>query len=475
MRLHDQFGLVIETNSNVLKLQNSHLTGKTEEMKSNDGNKFRVAIMVGTLVFFYVLSAVADTLITPDNPAINYYGRFDYSNPKALRFNWSGTTIEFLVSGTTSVGLELTDGAGYFDIEVDGKALSSPLFAGSYSSKRYDCIMGLSTGDHVIRIIRRNEPYWVIATFSGIYLTNGAKLKPLAKPVRKMEFCGDSFTAGYFIEACDDQQAKTNVNKSWARLTSKAFKAQDIILAESGIGLTKSLGGKSSFPKKYPGALDTMGGASTPVWNFSSWIPDIVTIFLGINDNSSGVNDNDYTTTLHSFVSTIRSNYPTTPILFISYTGSKDQATKAAVAAETTSLGHKNIHFLECKQAINGCSWHPTVTDAKGISDSVVAKVKQIMGWDTVSVSVVKKEVRNTVHQVSKIKASYIGRKTVEITTDKLSPENLVRIVSADGRCVAQLRSDFSGVCKWNTSRVSEGTYFISSRSTGSTFIFINK
>jgi hypothetical protein len=444
-------------------------------MKSIDGNKFRLAIMVGMLVFFYVLSVGADTLITPDNPAINYYGRFDYSNPKALRFNWSGTTIEFLVSGTTSVGLELTDGAGYFDIEVDGKALSSPLFAGSYNSKRYDCITGLSTGDHVIRIIRRNEPYWVIATFSGIYLTNGAKLKLLAKPVRKMEFCGDSFTAGYFIEACDDQQAKTNTNKSWARLTSKAFKAQDIILAESGIGLTKSLGGKSSFPKKYPGALDTMGGASTPVWNFSSWIPDIVTIFLGINDNSSGVNDNDYTTALHSFVSTIRGNYPTTPILFMSYTGSKDQATKAAVAAETTSLGHKNIHFLECKQAINGCSWHPTIDDAKGISDSVVAKIKQILGWDTTAVSVVKKESFSSLAKVSQIKASYINRQIVEITIDKMSTEDIVRIISVDGRCVALLRADFSGRCKWNTSKVSKGIYYIKSQNAGCTSIFINK
>lgn len=444
-------------------------------MKSADTSKLWIVIIVVGWNSLFVSNSVADILFTPDNPAINYYGRFDYTNPKALRFNWSGTTIEFLVSGTSTVGLELTDGAGYFDIEVDGNTLATPLFAGSYTSKRYDCVNGLSTGDHVIRIIRRNEPYWVIATFSGIYLTNGAKFKTLAKPVRKMEYCGDSFTAGYFIEACDDQQAKTNTNKSWARLTSKAFKAQDIILAESGIGLTKSLGGKTNFPKKYMGTLDTMGGASTPVWNFSSWIPDIVTIFLGINDNSSGVTDNEYTTALHAFVSTIRGNYPTTPILFMSYTGSKDQATKAAVAAETTSLGHKNIHFLECKQAINGCSWHPTVTDAKGISDSVVAKVKQILGWDTVAVSVVKKENFYTHAKFSKIKTSYINQQILKISTEKMSSGDLVRIVSADGRCVVQLKPDFSGCCRWNTSNVSEGIYYIHIRNAGCTRIYIDK
>jgi hypothetical protein len=444
-------------------------------MKMFDKRNLSIAILMVGWISIFAPDSVADTLISPDNSAINYYGRFDNTNPKALRFNWSGTTIEFLVSGTATVGLELTDGAGYFDIEVDGKLTPTPLFAGSYTSKRYDCVSGLSTDDHVIRIIRRNEPYWVIATFSGIYLTNGAKLKPLAKPVRKMEFCGDSFTAGYFIEACDDQQAKTNTNKSWARLTSKAFKAQDIILAESGIGLSKSLGGKSTFPKKYPGTLDTVGGATTPLWKFSSWIPDIVTIFLGINDNSSGVTDNEYTNALHSFVSTIRGNYPTTPILFMSYTGSKDQATKAAVAAETTSLGHKNIHFLECKQAINGCSWHPTAADAKGISDSVVVKIKQILGWDTVAVSIGENANYNTLTKYSKIKTSRISQQIVEITTEKMFSGDLVRIISADGRCVAQLRTDFSGRCRWNASNVSDGVYYIHFRNAGCTSIFLNK
>ncbi len=426
------------------------------------------------MISCFVQLTNADTLITPDNSMINYYGRFDFTNPAAVRFNWSGTTIEFLVSGTSSVGLELTDGAGYFDIEIDGKVQTSPLFADASNSKRYDCVSGLSTGDHIIRIIRRNEPYWVIATFSGIYLTNGAKLKPLPKPVRKMEFCGDSFTAGYFIEACDDQQAKTNANKSWARLTSKAFKAQDIILAESGIGLTKSLGGKSSFPKKYAGTLDTFGGASTPMWNFSSWIPDIVTIFLGINDNSSGATDSEYTTALHSFVNTIRSNYPSTPILFMSYTGSKDQATKAAVAAETTSLGHKNIHFLECKQAINGCSWHPTVTDAKGIADSVVAKIKQILGWDTTAVATMGKVISKKYEAVSGVKILSNDCQTVVIAINNVSGQT-IRIVSADGSVVKRLQSDHNGIYRWNIAHVPNGVYFISTLYNGNEKIIVNR
>ena len=417
----------------------------------------------------------ADTLISPDDPAINYYGRFDFSNPKAPRFNWSGSVIELLVSGAITVGMELTDGAGYYDIEVDGKAQSTPVYADSWSSKKYSLVTALSSGSHVIRIIRRNEPYWAIATLSGIYLSSGGKILPLAKPARKMEFCGDSWTAGYFIEDCADQQANTNTNKSWARLTSKAFKAQDVILAESGIGMLKSLGGKTCLPKKYPGTLDTMGGAPTPMWDFSTWIPDIVSIFLGINDKSSGATDNEYIAAVHSFVATIRGNYPKTPILFISYTGCMDQATKSAVAAETTSLGHKGIYFWECKKQVNGCSWHPSIADAQEISDSVVAKIKQITGWDTATVSVADAKIRSDAHQVAQINAARMNSHTILITAHQDLAGNPIQVINGSGKLVKRLQIDLSGVCRWNTAQTSEGFYYIGGIKTGWTRVFIKR
>lgn len=432
-------------------------------------------VFVTALLLVNQNATAEDTLILPDDPNINYYGRFDFTNPKAPRFNWSGSTIELKISGSTSVGIELTDGAGYYDIEVDGKVQSAPVYANSYSSRKYTIVSALSTDAHVIRIVKRNEPYWVVTTFSGIYLSNGGKTLPLAKPVRKMEFMGDSFTAGYFIEECTDQQANTNTNKSWARLTSKAFNAQDIILAESGIGLVKSLGGKSSLPKKYPGTLDTVGNMSTPMWNFSNWIPDIVSIFLGINDKNSGVTDNEYTAAVHDFVKTIRGNYPSTPILFISYTGCMDEATKAAVAAETTTLGHKDVYFMECKQKINGCSWHPTVDDAQQISDSVVAKIKQITGWDNTPVSFGKTEAGKNARKSVQITTSRIDNRTMLILTDQIGAGYPIQVMTANGQVVKKMRFDLSGKCNWHTTHASEGFYFIGSRELGWTKVFVER
>jgi lysophospholipase L1-like esterase len=434
----------------------------------------RLLVLVTAGICTYVSGLEADTLITADNPHINYYGRFDFTNALAPRSNWSGTTIEIKVSNAKTVGVELIDGAGYFDIEIDGKIQETPLFADSYSSKKYTIVSSLTSASHVIRIVRRNEPYWVIATFKGFYLSDGAVTQPLDKPVRKMEFCGDSWTAGYFIESCADQQMHTNANKSWARLTSKAFKAQDAILAESGIGLTKSLGGKTSLPQKYLAALDTMGGAASPRWNFASWIPDIVTIFLGINDKSSGATDNEYTNAVHSFVTTLRSNYPSTPILFISYGGCMDNATKAAVAAETTSLNHKKVYFMECKQQVKGCSWHPDTTDARAISDSVIVKIKEILGWDTTLTTAVTIPHHSNALS-SHIKVSQINNRTMRITCTIKKPHTKLTITNAAGTLIQTLQNNNNDHYLWDIGTVSNGVYFVNSESIGQTRVVVRR
>ena len=408
----------------------------------------------------------ADTLISPDDPGINYFGRFDFSNPKTPRFNWCGSTIECMVSGSTTVGMEITDGAGYYDVEVDGAVQSAPVYANSWSSKKYALATGLSSGSHVIRIIHRNEPYWAIATLSGIYLSSGATLLPWAKPPRTMEFCGDSWTAGYFVEACADQQLNTNANKSWARLTSKAFKAQDVILAESGICLVQKSGGRTCFPKKYPGTFDTTGGIPTPLWNFSSWIPDIVSIFLGINDKNSGVSDNDFITAVHSFVNTIRGNYPNASILFIALTGDMDQAAKTAVAAETTTLGHKGVYYLECTITATGCQYHPTVAEDKKIADSVIATIKRITGWDTTQSSATL-EAKCGAYPTAHLNVGRIDRGALLISAYRGAAGGPILIVNAHGQVVKQLQLDASHQCRWNTAETSEGMYFIGGLETG--------
>ena len=411
-------------------------------------------------------ASAADILVGADNPLINYYGRFDFSNPKAPRFDWSGSTVEFAVSGSATVSMEMADGAGYYDVEVDGKAQTPPTNANSVVSKKYPLATGLSTGTHLIRIIRRNEAYGAAATFGGIYVAEGGTLVPAPKPARKMEFVGDSWTAGYFDEACVEQQANTNTNKAWARLTSKAFHAQDIILAESGIGLAKSLSGKTVMPKKYPATFDTTGGLSSPAWDFA-WKPDIVSIFLGINDKNAGASDADFIAALHAFITTIRGHYPDAAILFISATGAMDGAARSAVAAETTSLGHKRVYWQECKTVGSGCQYHPTLAQHQEIANTAIARIIQITGWDTAQAPVSIRAKRTGALPAGSLRAERIDARAIAISAPHAEAGHSLLALSPDGRIADRIRLDASGECRWNPHPSAPGALWVGSPETG--------
>jgi lysophospholipase L1-like esterase len=304
-----------------------------------------------------------------------------------------------------------------------------------------------------------------VATFSGITLADGGKIVATPKPTRKMEFVGDSWTAGYFNEACVEQQKNTNTNKAWARLTSKAFHAQDIILAESGIGMAKSLGGKTVIPKKYPDTFDSVGSMPNPKWDFASWKPDIVSIFLGINDKNAGATDAQFIAAIHAFVTTIRGNYPDAAILFMSATGNMDAAARNAVAAETTSLGHKRIYWHEVKPVVSGCQYHPTLAEDQTIANAAIARIVQITGWDTAQASDIRGSKR-TPALFAGMRAAWSDARTVFLSAPPEAAGLTVLALAANGRVAARIRLDANGEARWNAG-MGTGGFVIGSRETG--------
>src|SRR5665647_2015178 len=63
--------------------------------------------------------------VLPDNPALQYSGRIDYTNPKQPIFYWAGTAIKTNFSGT-SLGVCFFDpkGDNYYNVFIDGTPLS---------------------------------------------------------------------------------------------------------------------------------------------------------------------------------------------------------------------------------------------------------------------------------------------------------------------------------------------------------------
>ena len=151
------------------------------------------------------------------------------------------------------------------------------------------------------------ENYVTLHGFEGDDTMQVSLPKILTKKRRKIEFLGDSITAG-FCNMCKVEpnicgpdpdhgitcEAQQHFSSSWANLICEHFQADCHIEAWSGFGMYENCcGGDTIMPDIYERTLATIPSANPNdphgtikdnLWNFKSWIPDIVVINLGTND-----------------------------------------------------------------------------------------------------------------------------------------------------------------------------------------------
>ncbi|HEX2955937.1 MAG TPA: SGNH/GDSL hydrolase family protein, partial [Chitinispirillaceae bacterium] len=352
------------------------------------------------MLFWPFLSvARADVLIPASDPNINYYGRFDWSDPEKPVFNWSGNIIEANFPGPL-IGMKLTHEDGYYDIEIDGEVVSV-INCGNKSDHIFTT--NLTPSIHTLRVILRSEGHWSTAVFEGLYLENGKALAPPpVEPSRKIEFIGDSFSAGYGIESSSrscsstDLQKYTNTNKAFPMLITKAFHAQATVLAWSGAGMIRNYGdSKKRSDEPFPYYYDrTLADASDARWDYSKWIPDLVVICLGTNDFSTTPHPDDsmYIGDYHKMITRIISNYPQAKICCVGTTETIIQKlVKQVVTEENDQYIHPQVFYAEFPPSIEytACDWHPSITDNKAITNNILKSIMTEMNWDTAATTTI--------------------------------------------------------------------------------------
>jgi hypothetical protein len=329
------------------------------------------------LLFCSSCPHVGETLIPAGDPRINYYGRFDFSDAAGPAFNWPGSTIEAGFTGTR-IGVELDsggDGGGWFNVEIDGR--TETVLGPSQTSRRL-IRRDLAPGPHLIRLVLRNEE--IICRFKGFYVGRGDRLLARPRPERKIEFIGDSWTAGFVTEAPadfqGDSQRVSNAGLSYARLTSAAFRAQDQIIARQGCGMARSLDGDPVMAVQYRRTLVD----GTKAWNFDSWMPDLVVIFLGINDFRSGIIAASYREAYRGFLFSVRGFHPGVPIICIVLPG----AMRSEVEAATRFVpGVYTLVIPVTQQTASAPGGHPSPAEQRKIADTLIPLVASVTNWKT--------------------------------------------------------------------------------------------
>jgi lysophospholipase L1-like esterase len=342
---------------------------------------------------------MSENFIPAGNASIRYFGRFDHSNPSEVSFDWPGVVITCRFEGTTCKAV--LQGKNSFDVLIDDQYQKTI----TVTDQKDTLLLAdkLNKGTHTVKIIKRSESNSNVSVFYGLLLDNKCKLQRLSsEPSRKIEFIGDSYTAGFGnefpsceckAEECDANVfSSTNTGKAFGPLIAGMFNAQYQVNAISGKGLVRNYNdidkGKEflfAYDKTLQSSINS--NTKTPLWDFKSWHPKVIVIGIGINDfqadppySDSAIFDSTYT----SFIKFLQSQHPGVKIICCA---TKVWPTNGLIprikkiVEDCNNSGNKNVSYFEFETDNTALYGHPSLKDHEKIAKELGPLVGAVAGW----------------------------------------------------------------------------------------------
>ncbi|WP_321280829.1 SGNH/GDSL hydrolase family protein [Marinifilum fragile] len=354
------------------------------------------------LIVLYVIFAGCSkqqSLFVPfSNSEIKYSGRIDTASVDHAELYWSGSSIKINFEGESLSALMKDEkGDNYYNIIIDKDSIV--LFRPDTIKGYHELVTNLSPGKHIIELFKRTEWDRGTTDFYGFKIDGKAKLLPNADVAkRKIEFYGNSITAGYAVEDTSGKDSPdstfTNNYLSYAAITARHFDADYHCICKSGIGITISW-----FPFEMPDIYDRLNPAdSTSKWNFSLYAPDVVVVNLFQNDSwlvnmpkrdefkkNFGKNSPSEEYLIHAyqqFVTGIRNHYPNAEIICM--LGNMDATKEGSQWPEYIKkavVGLKDdkiyTHFVPFKETRG----HPSVKEQEEMANSLIKFIDENINW----------------------------------------------------------------------------------------------
>ncbi|MGE5496503.1 MAG: SGNH/GDSL hydrolase family protein [Syntrophothermus sp.] len=328
--------------------------------------------------------------IPANNPNIRFSGRWDMTDSLNPRHSWPGTYITAVFSGT-SLGVRMDDNVNYYNIYIDGK-LAMVFHGDKQGTADYPLAGKLADTLHTLRISKRNISFDKVFTFSGLILDDGKKLfAPEEKPVRKIEFIGDSYTAAEGNEAAlqeipwEEKFPVTNIDLGFAPVIARHYNAEYHTTCRSGIGMVCDWTG--NFSVSLPKFFDrTLMETPERKWDFNRWHPDVVVIALGLNDYS-GLKDKDGSVSKENsekfrheyreFLKIIRKVYPGVQIVVVAAYTDWIRENVIQIAYEEKKDGKADIHYSQFDYFDGGyvANGHPTVETHAKMAEQIIKTI----------------------------------------------------------------------------------------------------
>ncbi|MCR5167987.1 MAG: GDSL family lipase [Oscillospiraceae bacterium] len=239
------------------------------------------------------------------------------------------------------------------------------------------------------------------------FITDTDKVSPAPKSGRRIEFVGDSITCGYGIEGKLDVDVfntkQENPLSAYASQTARRFGAEYNLIAWSGIGVYSSWVEENAekpldnwlSPVLYPCAdaalCNDLHREPFDEWDFSSFVPQVIVINLGTNDESFTKHiperEARFRELYLDYMKLIRKKNPDAEMI-CSY-GIMENGLCAVIEDIVRELSQtdRHIHYLRytTHTAENdgmAVDYHPSQKSHDRMCEELTAKIAEITGWD---------------------------------------------------------------------------------------------
>ena len=309
-----------------------------------------------------------------DNSYYRIHGRTE-ADENGLRLSWSNSGIEFLFNGNRAelhFGESFADQPYYVKVFID-KGQQKYCIDGKSPKILLDCQRNTCHHVKALLITENNSP--LLLKKIRIY---GKTPEFLPKPEDKklkLEFMGDSITAGFGVVAAKDQDTfytyEEDSTQTYAFLTAEKLDADLRTICVSGQGVWKNCAGETGyrFEKIFDMSLRAKDG-----YDHSAWQPDVMILNCGTNDVPGKTTEEIMYTEGSALIDKVRKAYPKAHIIWMyGMMNSKFTETLDRLVADKRREGDDKIHFLHVDEIYSqknevGAIGHPNVNASVRVS-----------------------------------------------------------------------------------------------------------
>jgi hypothetical protein len=343
---------------------------------------------------------VADNQTVIQSVNLKPYGRYLFDSSQNLELVSSAVHFGVSFEGTEctlNASIKDLNDHNYLQYELDGVYQRRIRINGN--SKEAIKISATSDGKHTLWIYKATEAHTGAITIESV---SGKNVRVLDNPNYPLiEFIGNSITCG---AASDDSEVpcgtgvyhdQHNAYQAYGPRVARQLKTNFILSSVSGIGVYRNWNSNGpTMPEVYEKADFQVSGS--PVWDFTTYTPQIVSIALGTNDFSNG----DGKKERWPFDSI---NFINKYVLFIQLVKSKYPHAKIALLSSPMMNGSSRITLQNCLTVIKekidqlypadksvalflfepmqakGCSGHPNVEDHAIIANQLTPFFRDLL------------------------------------------------------------------------------------------------